>query len=115
VGKGGGADEHGSGWSQVVGSGAAPNAAKAGRAVEVRTKWEQVLEQGLFESQGRGLVIVQHGRVIERGCVIDGESAQRAFPKIKRGTTSPVGEPVLSSGRKASGSATAGPKGGAER
>jgi hypothetical protein len=81
-----------------VAVGAIADAAEAGRSVKGWTKGNQVLEEDLFESRGRGLVVS-----VQQGHVIRGEPAQGAFPEINCRTTHPVGEPALSSGRKASG------------
>jgi hypothetical protein len=101
-----------SGWARVV-----PTSAAVGGAKLWQSEWSPALlrqvalsrlgqkgskcwrqQEDLFESQGRGLFVV-----VQQGCIVGGETAQRKSPKVKRGTTSPVGEPVLSSGRKASG------------
>ena len=73
------------------------NAANANWGVWALNRGAKMLEEDVFESRGRGFFV----RVQERG-VIGGETTQREFPKVKRRTTSPVGMPALSRGRKAS-------------
>jgi hypothetical protein len=93
----GGTNKEGTRGRQGVRRVALTNAADASWFVWAVNKGAKMLEEDVFESRGRGFFV----RVQERG-VIGGETTQREFPKVKRWTTSPVGVPELSRGRKAS-------------
>ena len=89
--------EKGAGGRHVMSRVALTNAANANWGVRALNRRAEMLEQNLFESRGRGVDV----RIQER-CVVSWETTQRVESEGERGTTSPVGMPVLSRGRKAS-------------
>jgi hypothetical protein len=73
------------------------NVSNADWGVRAMNRGANMLEEDVFESSGRSFDVRD-----QEGGVVGGKTTQREFPKGERRTTSPVGMPILSRGRKAS-------------